>query len=462
MRKNNSERNTRKRLLLIEDDELFSQALVDYLSPQYEMDPVRDSDEVWVYLRKNIPDLILLDITLPGVNGIVLLKELKEKIPEVPVIMLTAIDRIQTVVECMKQGAVDYLTKPIISEELVASVDRALESMEMKRELNQRRELQLVTNREYRLIGNSAELQRVRHDIQMVGRSDSPVLVAGETGTGKELAAREIHACSARASGSFVALNCGAIPKDLFETEFFGYKKGAYTGAQSGEIGKFQLADHGTLLLDEVGELPLDAQTKLLRVLEEHEFYQVGGTELIRVDVRVIASTNRALEQLVRDRLFREDLYFRLNVYCIRMPNLRDRPGDILELAMYFMNRFNIRFNKDFRKISPAAREALLSHPWKGNVRELRNAIERVVLSEEGPVLEKKHLVGLASLPADSSAGAHDPQLRIPEQGVDLEELEKELIRQALEMAHGNKTKAARLLRLSPPTLYYRLEKYGL
>lgn len=459
MKRNTNERAHQKHLLLVEDDELFSQALVDYLSPRYSVQPAPNATKAWDVLNREIPDLILLDITLPGTDGITFLKSLKERIRELPVIMLTAMDRIQTVVECMKQGAVDYLTKPIISEELLASVERALESVEMKRELDQRRELQLMTNREYRLIGDSVELQRVQREIQVVGRSDSPVLVTGETGTGKELAAREIHACSSRASGPFVALNCGAIPKDLFETEFFGYKRGAFTGAQAGEIGKFQLANRGTLLLDEVGELPLDAQTKLLRALDEQEFYPVGSTELVRVDVRVIASTNRSLEQLVQDRLFREDLYFRLNVYTIHMPSLRQRPGDILVLTAYFMSHFNTKFGKDFRKISASAREVLLHHAWKGNVRELRNLIERVVLSSDGPGIDKEHLAGMISFPAPGSPSAF---VHLSEEGIDLEELEKNLIRQALEMAHGNKTKAARLLRLSPPTFYYRLEKYGL
>lgn len=458
MRKNASD-NHRKRLLLIEDDELFSQALVDYLSPRYAVRSAEDARQAWDLIAQEIPELILLDFTLPGQDGLGLLKSLKEKLKGIPVIMLTAMDRIQTVVECMKSGAADYLTKPIISEELLASVERALESVEMKRELDQRRELQLVTNREYRLVGDSAELQKVRHEIQVVSRSDSPVLVVGETGTGKELAAREIHAYSARASGPFVALNCGAIPKDLFETEFFGYKKGAFTGAQSGEIGKFLLANNGTLLLDEVGELPLDAQTKLLRALDEQEFYPVGSTELVCVNVRVIASTNRSLEQLVRDRLFREDLFFRLNVYTINMPPLRQRQSDILVLAAYFMNYFNTKFGKDFKKLSPQARDVLLSHPWKGNVRELRNLIERVVLAEDGSVIEKKHLVGMTSFALQETSSSH---IQLSEHGMDLEALEKNLIRQALEIAHGNKTRAAKLLNMSPPTFYYRLEKYGL
>ena len=459
MKKNSTEDGYKKRLLLVEDDELFSQALVDYLSPRYSVRSAEDAPMAWDLIGQEIPELILLDITLPGSDGVSLLKSLKEKMQNIPVIMLTAMDRIQTVVECMKQGAADYLTKPIISEELLASVERVLESVDMKRELDQRRELQLVTNREYRLVGDSPELQKVRREIQVVSRSDSPVLVIGETGTGKELAAREIHTYSSRASGPFVALNCGAIPKDLFETEFFGYRKGAFTGAQSGEIGKFLLANNGTLLLDEVGELPLDAQTKLLRALDEQEFYPVGSTELVRVNVRVVASTNRSLEPLVRERLFREDLYFRLNVYTINMPPLRQRQGDILVLAAHFMNHFNTKFGKNFAKISAPAREVLLSHPWKGNVRELRNVIERVVLSEDGPVIEKKHLVGMTAFPPQEAPAS---QVTLPEEGVDLEELEKSLIRQALELAHGNKTRAARLLNMSPPTFYYRLEKYGM
>jgi two-component system NtrC family response regulator len=317
----------------------------------------------------------------------------------------------------------------------------------------------LESNREYELIGQSVATATLRKQIEMVARTDSPVLLLGETGTGKELTARQIHNCSPRAAGPFVAINCAALPRDLVEAEFFGHKKGAFTGAATSEIGKFQLAHGGTLLLDEIGDLPLEAQSKILRALEEKQYYPIGSNEIVRVDVRVIASTNRNLKAAVREKLFREDLYFRLNVYTIEIPPLSDRPEDILSLAEHFLHFYNTRFSKDFVFIEPEAAERLLEHSWKGNVRELRNLIERVVLSEDGPVLKKEHLRYLdTSLVPDSSDG----MIQLTLKGIDLEELEKRLILQALELAHGNKAKAARLLRLSPPTLYYRLEKYGI
>ena len=373
--------------------------------------------------------------------------------------MLTAIDKIQTVVECIKMGAVDYIAKPFIVEELLASLQRALENVEVKKELEQRRVLQLAVNKEYRLRGNSHALENVRKQIQVAGKSDTPVLITGETGTGKELAAREIHACSIRAREPFVAINCGAIPKDLFESEFFGHKKGAFTGAAASEIGKLQLAHRGTLLLDEISEMPYEAQTKLLRILEEHEFYPVGSTQLVQVDIRVIACTNRNLEEMIKQKLFREDLFFRLNVYTIHIPPLRERSDDVLLLTDHFLQYFNRKFGKQFRAFTAQATEALVRHHWKGNVRELRNVLERTILAGEGEIIEKEHLFGTASTNDESKAETSFP---LPPGGLDLEEVERDFILQAMRAANGNKTKAAKLLKLSPPTLYYRLEKYGL
>lgn len=450
----------KRRILVVEDDELFRQAMTDYLANTYLLSVAVSAEEAITLLAVGPPDLILLDITLPGADGTTLLQRIRKEWPQLPVIMLTAIDKIQTVVECIKLGAFDYLAKPLIVEELLTSIQRALESTDIRQELEQRRRLQLAENREYRLLGESPAMGKVRKEIEVVARSDSPVLIVGETGTGKELVAREIHARSARATEPFVAINCGAIAKDLFESEFFGHKKGAFTGAQTNEIGKFQLANRGTLLLDEISELPFDAQTKLLRVLEHHEFYPVGSTGLMRVDVRVLAATNRNLEDLVQQRLFREDLFFRLNVYTIHIPPLRERPEDMEVLAEFYLAHFNAKFGKEFRKVAPEAREVLLKHPWKGNVRELRNLMERIILSEDGTYIEKKHLLGV--LPFAASASSSDVSFKLPQNGIDLEELEKNFLVQALELAGGNKTKAAKLLGLTPATLYYRLEKYHL
>ena len=302
-------------------------------------------------------------------------------------------------------------------------------------------------------------MERVRRDVNKVGPTDATVLVKGETGTGKELVARGIHAASHRASGPFVAINCGAVPKDLFEAEFFGHSKGAFTSADAPAVGKLRLAHKGTLLLDEIGELPLTAQVKLLRVLEEQQFYPVGSQELVSVDTRVVACTHRDLEEMVDEGTFRQDLFFRLNVYQIDLPPLRQRGGDIVSLAEFFLDAFNRKFQKSFTGFTAGARRLLLQHSWKGNVRELRNVIERVALAEEGEQIAEEHLDLLRrGFRSSTSWDTFD----LPEEGIAFEDLEKQVLQQALERAGGNKSQAARLLRMSPPTFYYRLEKYDL
>jgi DNA-binding NtrC family response regulator len=446
------------KVLLVEDDLLFRQAMSDSLSDAYQVQEAETVAAGQALLAKELFDVVLIDITLPGTDGTELLKFISIGFPQTPVIMLTAIDRISKVVECIKLGAFDYLTKPVIAEELFSSIQRAIESGEIKRELEQRRKLQLIHNKEFKLIGESVSLNKLRKQIEAVAKTDSPVLIQGETGTGKEVTAREIHNLSPRDSRPFVAINCGAMPKELIESEFFGYKKGAFTGAASNEIGKFELANSGTLLLDEIGELSLEAQTKILRVLEEHEFYPVGSTQLTKVDVRIIASTNRNLMELVKQNRFREDLYFRLNVYAILIPPLRERPEDILTLTRYFIHHYNLRFGKNFKDINAEAAEVLMQHYWKGNVRELRNIVERVLLSEQDEVLRKEHLFFIDSTTPFEALDA----FRLSPAGINLEELEKKLLMQALELAGGNKAAAARLLRLSRPTFEYRLSELGL
>jgi DNA-binding NtrC family response regulator len=448
-----------KKILLVEDDELFREAINNFLAERYDVTGAESAEAALELLNKAIPELILLDITLPGMDGIAFLKKIKATWPQLPVIMLTAIGRIPQVVESIKLGADNYLTKPIDGDELLLTLERVLETSENKRELEHRRKLQLTDNQEYQIIGSSTAIDKIRKEIHKVGKSDSTVLIEGESGSGKEVVARGIHSCSPRASGPFVALNCGAIPKELMESELFGHKKGAFTGAQRDQLGKFQLAHRGTLVLDEISELPAEAQTKLLRVLDEHEFYPVGSNELVRVDVRIIAATNKHLDEQVSQNLFREDLFFRLNVYSISIPPLRKRPEDIIPLAEHFVTKFNRKFGKCFEEISTEAKAILLKHSWKGNVRELRNVIERIVLSNEGTEIRKEHIFFLEG--PTQTLQLEEP-LKLPEEGIDLEEVEKKLMLQALQAAKWNKTKAARLLNLTPPTFYYRLEKYGL
>jgi two-component system, NtrC family, response regulator HydG len=452
-------KNQRKNILLVEDDELFREAIDNFLAEKYEVTFAESAEHAQAILATSVPDLILLDITLPGKDGIDLLRDIKSSGLDLPVIMLTAIGRIPKVVEAIKLGAYNYLTKPLGAEELLLTIAQALESTEMRRELEQRRKLQLAKNVEYKIVGASAGMDKIRQEILVVGKADATVLLEGETGTGKELVARALHAASPRASGLFVAINCGAIPKELMESELFGHQRGAFTGAQRDQLGKFQLAHHGTLLLDEISELSAEAQTKLLRAVEEQEFYPVGSAEMARVDVRIIASTNRNLREMVERKLFREDLFFRLNVYAMALPPLRERGEDIFILAEHFMAYFNQKFGKNFQALSPEAKTILAEHLWPGNVRELRNLIERIILAEEGTVITKEHLRVLTSAAPATPA---ETSFQLPDTGIDFEEMEKNLILQALKKAKGNKTRAAKLLHLSSPTFYYRLEKYGL
>lgn len=448
----------RKRILIVDDDELFARSLSVQLEKDYEIEMVTSGNSGLISIRQREHDLMLLDITLPEMDGLEVLGEVKKIRPTLPVIMLTAVEKIPTIVASIRLGAYDYVTKPIQPEELFVTISRALEASELRKEIEQTRNLQLSMNESFHIIGQSPSLEKIRKQIALAGQSDSIVLIEGESGTGKELIARQIHAQSARASRPFVAINCGALPKDLVESEFFGYRKGAFTGAGSNQIGKFQLADKGTLVLDEIGELPMEAQSKLLRVLDRQEFYTVGGTELIRVDVRIIASTNRDMKDMVQKGIFREDLYYRLNVFQISIPPLRNRRQDVVDLARHFLENYNVKFGKHFKQFSKDAMNCLINHTWSGNVRELRNIIERIVLSEDCDMIEKAHIENL--LRSALTKFSDQIGFRLPPGGIDFEDFEKKLLMQALEIANGNKTKAATLLKMTAPTFTYRLEKH--
>lgn len=446
----------KKKVLVIDDDPLFRRSVENSLGRKFEVQSAESALQAEDRLKtERFPDLILLDITLEDVDGIVVLEKLKAQYPDLPVIMTTAVDRVQTIVRCMKLGASDYVTKPVLFDELLLVVERALETVEMRRDLERYRELEASRNREHRMRGSSPALEEIRRVIRKIAATDTTVLLVGETGTGKEVVAREIHSLSSRSRGPFVAVNCGAIPRELVEEEFFGHRRGAFTGAYEKGLGKFQMAHGGTLLLDEISELPMEAQSRLLRVLSEREFYQVGGTELIRVDIRVIACTNKNLEERVQAGEFREDLFYRLNVCRIDVPPLRERREDILDLAQYFVDQFSRKFGKNVTEISPEARILLTSQPWKGNVRELQNLLERVMLFQENSVIRPLDL-GLARTEPPNEV------LRIPPEGIGFDEVEKQLLIKAMDQAAGNRAAAARLLRMSPPTFYYRLKKHRL
>jgi DNA-binding NtrC family response regulator len=453
----------RYKILIVDDDKLLQNSLNTILSEKYDTLIAGSGEEALRLLPSHDIDLVLLDIRLPGINGIETLGRIREISKAVAVIMMTAYEDVKSVIRSMKMGAFDYLVKPLDIEELDLIIEKALETLKLKREVEELRK-QFV--RDYNLeniVAQSPTMKLALRLADTIAKSyDTTVLIEGKTGTGKEVIARLIHHRSDRFDKPFVSINCGAISKDLVESELFGYEKGTFTGGlQEGKKGKFEAANGGTVLLDEISELLPAAQVKLLTFLEEKAFYPVGGSEKKHVDVRIIAATNKSLEECIREGTFREDLYYRLNVARITIPPLRERKEDIAALTLFFMDKFNQRFRKNFLKVSDDAKSLLMEHPWTGNVRELRNAIERVMLMEEGPEITKNHLDFLTKT-APLSGEADSPTWKIPPAGVNLDEMNRDLIVQALQRCGGNRAQAAKLLGMSRPTMIYRIEKYGI
>jgi two-component system NtrC family response regulator len=400
-------------------------------------------------------DAVITDITMPGMSGMEVLKNVRRSDVHLPVIIITAYGTIESAVEAMKQGAFDYITKPFNRDELRLTLEKALRMRGLERE---NIELRARIRDKYSfdgVIGTSDKIRDVLDTAGRVAASDATVLITGESGTGKELLAKGIHYNSRRAEGPFVAVNCAAIPENLIESELFGHVKGAFTGAVRDKEGKFELADGGTLLLDEIAELRSDLQAKILRALQEREADRVGGSRPVPFNVRVLAATNRDIERAVKEGTFREDLYYRLSVITLHMPPLRERRDDIPLLVDHFLGKYQAT---DIA-VDPGALAALTAYGWPGNVRELENVIERAT------VLRRGNLITLAELPdkfRKRAMGVDDIILNLPDDGISLEELEKNLIIKALERHKGNQTRAAEYLRITRPTLIYRMEKYGI
>jgi len=443
------------RLLLVEDEPLLRWALrARLVRAGHEVDEAGALHEADELLRKRRPDVVLLDVNLPDGNGIDFLAAQHEKLAESIVLVFTADGRVEDAVRAMKLGAWDFLAKPVDQDELLRLIDKATAFHRQGLEAEGSRRARERQGRA-RMIAQSPAMQEVLGMASTVaGAGATTVLLRGETGVGKEVIARYIHSCSPRASAPLQALNCAALPEHLVESELFGYEKGAFTDAKSSRKGLFELADGGTVVLDEIGEMPGALQAKLLRVLEERTLRRLGGVREIAVDVRVIACTNRGLEEEVVAGRFREDLFYRLNVFPITIPPLRERVEDILALALEFVQQFGATAGKRFTEIDPALRQRLLEHPWIGNVRELRNLMERAAILESGPVLIGR------SLPLDSRHVVRAHSSADAEEIVPLEEIEFVMVQRALRAAHGNQSQAARLLQVSRDQLRYRVKRY--
>jgi len=454
----------RYKILVVDDDRLLQESLKDVLNDKYDT-MIAGTGEIAIKMLKKYPiDLVLLDIRLPGMDGIETLRLIREVGVEVAVVMMTAFEDVKSVITTIKMGAFDYLVKPLDIDELEVIIEKALDVLNLKRELQNIHRQKAKEFNIDNIIGQSSGMRAALKMADTISKSfDTTVLLEGETGTGKEVIAKTIHYGSNRLKKPFIGINCGAITKDLMESELFGYEKGTFTGGlQNGKKGKCELADGGTLFLDEISELLPSAQVKLLRFLEEKEFYRVGGTEKIHVDVRIIAATNQSLEEGIRRKIFREDLYYRLNVAKIILPPLRERKEDIMPLVKLFMDQFNGKFQKKFCVVTEDAKEILLNHCWSGNVRELRNAIERIVLMENEKLISAESLWFLKSS-RNFVSPLHTEQEQLTDGGihggVHLTDYNKHLILQALDKSGGNKARAAKSLGISKSQLIYRLKK---
>ncbi|MBF0225030.1 MAG: sigma-54-dependent Fis family transcriptional regulator [Desulfobacterales bacterium] len=461
-------------IYVIDDEELILTATVLNLGDKYNIKCFSKGSGVINSLKEKQPDLILLDIGLPDINGIELLKEIKKSDPDIIVIMITAYDDIDSVISAMKYGAYDYIIKPINMDSLNVKIENALESIKLRKEVQLLQQRYLTENVPY-FIGESNSIQNIMELVDKVAKSrDSNVLIYGETGTGKELIASAIHYKSPNFRGPFITVNCASIPKNLLESELFGYEKGAFSGADPfGKKGLIEISADGTLFLDEIGDLNMESQAKLLRFIEYGEFYKVGGTKKYKIQTRIIAATNKKLESLIAEKLFREDLYFRLSVIKIAIPSLNERKDDIIPIAKHFLVEFSKKFGKNFTGISKSAQEALKSYKWKGNVRELRNIIERGVLLGKCPeITENDFMIDIQTKteqPINSySVNFTNPvnKLNLQEKSLDLpalhESIDKYYFKQALKDAQGNSSKACELLNMNYFVFRRRKEKLNI
>jgi len=454
------------KILVVDDEESIREFLEIMLKKEgYEITLAEDGQKAKDLLAKKSFDMIISDLQMPQVTGIELLKHVKESYPDTVFMLITAFGTTETAVEAMKMGAYDYLTKPFKIDEVRLNIQNALRSKNLEVE---NRSLKKELTKEYsfqNVVGNSQAMHQIFDLIKRVSMAPTNVLVTGESGTGKEVVAKAIHYNGPLKDKPFITVNCGAIPENLMESEMFGHKKGSFTGAVVDKAGLFEVADGGTLFLDEVGELPLAIQVKLLRAIQERIIRRVGGTEDMKVDVRIIAATNRNLEEMVTKGSFRQDLYYRLNVINIKTPSLRDRKEDIPLLANHFLKKYNERLNKNIGAISAEVMEIIQKYDYPGNVRELENLIERTVALEGGATILPESLPPMVNTNTGRKLASSN-EIEIGAEGIDLDkvmgQIEKELLVKAIHAAGGVKKKASKLLHITFRSMRYRIEKYNL
>lgn len=446
------------KILVVDDEEYMGWVIQKAFSKSdYEVNVALRGKEGLKIIENDPVDLVLLDLRMPDIDGMEVLKQIKVIQPDLPVIIITAHGTIDTAIQSMKEGAFDYITKPFDIDELILLAQKAVEMGRLKNEVIYLRNQVNLNSGTIQYDSDNIKMKQVIQMCSQVADSNATVLITGESGTGKEVLARFIHERSSRNNKSFIPINCAALPENLLESELFGYEKGAFTGAVSRRIGRFELAQRGTIFLDEIGEMSLNMQVKLLRVLQEREVQRVGGNSNIKVDVRIIAATNKNLVQAIEKGTFREDLYYRLNVVPVEIPPLRFRKEDIKSLINTFIKKYDVQGK--IKGITEEAMKLLEEYKWPGNIRELENVIERLVILSREPYIEP------SQLPAEilnSETKEEDNIIYFPKQGIDLEKVEKDLILKSLKMSEGNQTKAAELLSITRSALIYRMQKFDI
>ena len=452
----------KRKVLIVDDEKLLRWSLSQKIQEwNFDVTEAENGEKALLSAEEEAPDLVMLDVKLPDMKGTDLLQELKEKNPRIPVIMMTAYGVIDDAVIAMRRGAYDFITKPIDDSKLKNTIKNSLEAASLKEEVAFYRDREKKQFDLSQIVAHSKTMKQVLEMTKKIAVSEaSIILLEGESGTGKDLLSQTIHHMSRRDQSAYLAINCSAIPENLLESELFGYEKGAFTDAKQRKKGLVELAENGTLLLDEISNLSLPLQAKLLRFLETQTFKRVGGLKDIEVDIRVIAATNQELEIACENGDFRKDLYYRLNVCPVFIPPLRERKCDVIPLAQHFISLYNSRFRKNIKGLTSEVEQFFLGYTWPGNVRELKNAVERAMIFEEQPLITAKNL------PIRSNKSSLAPSDRTPEKfsnnNLSLEDMEMEMLKDALKKAKGNKSQAAKLLKITRDTLRYKLKKYGL